>query len=298
MAGAVQCGFCTPGIVVAAKHLIETNPRPTRRQIAESLNSHVCRCTGYVKIIDAIEIAAGGLRGEPMPEADYSGTIGTSLPRQDAEAFALGERPYVDDMAIAGMVHGAFLFSPRPRIRVRGIDTAAAALRPGVLRVLTAADVPGRALPGPHREDWPLFVAAGETTHCIGDILAAVVADTDRHAREALAHIRLDYDELPGVFSPEEALAPGAPRVHPDRENLLSRSVIARGDVDAALAASPFVETRTFRTQLIEHAFLEPESASPCRAGTRSRSSARARASSTTGARLRRSSASPRTGST
>ena len=261
VAGAVQCGFCTPGIVVAASHLIDTNPRPTRRQIAEALNNHVCRCTGYVKIVDAIEVAARGLRGEPMPDADYSGKIGTSLPRQDAESFTLGQRPYVDDMAIDGMVHGAFLFSPRPRIHVRRLDTGAAAEQPGVLRVITAADVPGQRFQGLLYQDWPLFVAEGETTHCIGDILAAVVADTDGQARAALAHIRLEYDDLPGVFSPDEALAPGAPRVHPDHDNLLSRSVIARGDVDAALAASAFVETRSFRTQLIEHAFLEPESA-------------------------------------
>jgi len=261
VAGGVQCGFCTPGIVVAAKHLIDVNPQPTRRQIAESLNNHICRCTGYVKIIDAIEIAARGLRGEPMPEADYSGKLGTSLPRQDGEAFALGDRPYVDDLAIAGTAHGAFLFSPKPRIRVRRIDTADGARQPGVLRVVTSADVPGQRHQGLIEQDWPLFVAEGEITHCIGDILAAVVADTDRHARDAAARIHVEYDELPGVFSPEDALAPDAPRVHADRENLLSRSVIARGDVDAELAASAFVETRTFRTQLIEHAFLEPESA-------------------------------------
>jgi selenium-dependent xanthine dehydrogenase len=261
VAGGVQCGYCTPGIVVAAKHLLDVNPQPSRRQIAEALNNHICRCTGYVKIIDAIEIAAGGLRGEPMPEGDYSGRIGTSLPRQDAEPFALGDRPYVDDLAVEGLAHGAFLFSPRPRVRVRRIDTADAAQQPGVLRVITAADVPGQRYQGLIEKDWPLFVAEGEVTHCIGDILAAVVADTSRHARDAAARILLDYDELPGVFTPEEALAPGAPRVHEDRENLLSTSVIARGDVDAALAASAFVETRTFGTQLIEHAFLEPESA-------------------------------------
>ena len=118
---------------------------------------------------------------------------------------------------------------------------------------------PGERYQGLIYRDWPLFVAEGEITHCIGDILAAVVADTERHARQALEHIRVEYEPLPGVFSPEAALAPGAPRVHPDHDNLLSRSVIARGDVDAALAASAFVETRTFTTQLIEHAFLEPE---------------------------------------
>ena len=109
-------------------------------------------------------------------------------------------------------------------------------------------------------KDWPLFVAAGETTSCIGDILAAVVADTEKGAREALAHVQLDYEELPGVYSPEAALQPGAPRVHVDHDNLLSTSVVRRGDADAAMASSAFVESRTFDTQLVEHAFLEPES--------------------------------------
>ena len=257
--GGLQCGFCIPGIVVAAKHLIDRSPAPTRAQIAQALNNHVCRCTGYVKIIDAIAMAARGLRGEPMPEADFSGAIGTSLPRQDAERFVLGEQPFVDDLRVDGMLRGAFLFSAHPRARVLRIDTDDAARQPGVVRIVTAADVPGERCQGLIYRDWPLFVAAGEITHCIGDMLAAVAADTERHARQAVERIRVEYEPLPGVFSPEAAMAPGAPVVHPGHDNLLSRSAIVRGDVNAALAASAFVETRTFTTQLIEHAFLEPE---------------------------------------
>jgi xanthine dehydrogenase molybdenum-binding subunit len=254
-----QCGFCTPGIVMAASHLLAHTPRPARAEIAAALNNHICRCTGYVKIVDAIEVAARALRGAPLPEADCSGRIGSSLPRQDAERFVLGDRPFVDDMHVEGMLRGAFLFSAHPRARVLRIDTADASRQPGVVRVVTAADVPGERWQGLIYRDWPLFLAEGETTHCIGDILAAVVADTEGHARQALAHIRVEYEPLPGIFSPEEAMAPGAPSVHPGHHNLLSRSAIVRGDVDGALAASAFVETRTFTTQLIEHAFLEPE---------------------------------------
>ena len=259
VSGGLQCGFCIPGIVVAAKHLIDRHPNPTRTQIAGALNNHICRCTGYVKIIDAIELAAAALRGELLPEPDLSGRIGTSLPRQDAERFVLGERPFVDDMHVEGMLRGALLFSAHPRARVLRIDTSDAARQPGVVRILTAADVPGERYQGLIDRDWPIFLAEGEVTHCIGDVLAAVVADTERQARHALGHIRVQYEPLPGVFSPEAAMAPGAPRVHPGRDNLLSRSAIVRGDVDAALAASAFVETRTFTTQMIEHAFLEPE---------------------------------------
>ncbi len=257
--GGLQCGFCTPGIVVAAKRLLDANPAPTRGQIADALNNHVCRCTGYVKIIDAIETAARALGGEPLPEADYSGALGSSLPRQDAERLALGDRPFVDDLRVDGMLRGAFLFSSHPRARILRIDTSEAARQPGVVRVITAADVPGERYQGLIDRDWPLFVAEGEVTHCIGDILAAVAADTERHARQAIERIRVDCEPLPGVFSTDAALAPDAPSVHPGHDNLLSRSAIVRGDVDAALASSAFVETRTFTTQRIEHAFLEPE---------------------------------------
>ncbi|MEI6667740.1 MAG: molybdopterin cofactor-binding domain-containing protein [Acidobacteriota bacterium] len=258
--GGLQCGFCIPGIVIRAKHLIDVTPRPSRAEIAHALNNHICRCTGYVKIVDAVDLAARALQGEALPELDYSGAIGSSLPRQDAAELVLGTRPFIDDMTVPEMLYGAFLFSPHPRIAVTSIETAAAAAQPGVVRVVTAADVPGERYQGLIYKDWPLFVAAGEVTHCIGDILAAVVATSHREARAALAHIVVGYERLPGVFSPDEAMAAGAPRVHPDHENLLSTSVIRRGDVEAALASSAAVETRTFETQLIEHAFLEPES--------------------------------------
>ena len=171
----------------------------------------------------------------------------------------LGERPFVDDLRAEGMLRGAFLFSAHPRARILRIDTTDAARQPGVVRVVTAADVPGERYQGLIERDWPLFVAEGEITHCIGDMLVAIAAETERQARHALEHVRVEYEPLAGVFSPEAALAPGAPMVHAGRDNLLSRSVIVRGDVDAALEASAFVESRTFTTQLIEHAFLEPE---------------------------------------
>lgn len=259
--GGLQCGFCTPGIVMRAKHLLDKNPDPTRNDIALALNNHICRCTGYVKIVDAIELAGKALQGAPMPEQDYSGKIGSSLPRMDGAKFAMGERPYIDDITLPGMQYAAFVFSPHPRIRVTAIDTSAADRCTGVMRTVTAKDVPGERYQGLIYKDWPLFVAEGEITHCIGDILAAVIAKDARTARKAAALIAVTYDVLPGVFDAEEALASDAPQVHADHANLLSVSVIKRGDVDAALITSAFVETRSYATQVIEHAFLEPESA-------------------------------------
>jgi xanthine dehydrogenase molybdenum-binding subunit len=256
----MQCGFCIPGIVVRAKSLLDKNPEPTREEIAKSLNNHICRCTGYVKIIDAIELSAKAFRGEQLPEFDYSGKIGSSLPRMDGEKFAMGERPYIDDITLPEMLYAAFLFSPHPKIKIRKIDTSKAEKFSGVIRIVTANEVPGQRKQGLIYKDWPLFIAEGETTNCIGDILACVVAVDNKTARKAVELIKVDYEILQSVFNPEEALKKNAPRVHNDHENLLSKSVIKRGDVDKALAESAFVETRTFETQMIEHAFLEPES--------------------------------------
>ncbi len=256
----LQCGFCIPGIVVRAKHLIEKNPTPSREEIAKSLNNNICRCTGYVKIIDAIDTAAKAFQGEPLPEPDYSGKVGSSLPRMDGEKFAMGDRPYIDDMKFPDMLYGAFYFSPYPKIKVNKIDISKAEKHPGVERVVTAGDVPGERYQGLIYKDWPLFIAEGETTHCIGDILAMVVAADEKTAREAVGLIHVEYDKLEGVFDPEEALKPDAPQVHEGKENLLEKAVIKRGDVDKALKKSKFVETKTFETQMIEHAFLEPES--------------------------------------
>lgn len=260
VSGGLQCGFCIPGIVVRAKNLIDKNPSPTREEIARSLNNNICRCTGYVKIIDAIDAAARAFHGEPLPEADYSGKVGSSLPRMDGEKFAMGDRPYIDDMTFPDMIYGVFYFSPLPKIKVKKIDTSEAEKYPGVERVITYRDVTGERYQGLIYKDWPLFIAEGETTHCIGDILAMVVAVNEKTAREAIGLIDIEYEKLDGVFHPEEALEPDAPQVHTGKNNLLDKAVIKRGDVDNALRESKFVETKTFKTQMIEHAFLEPES--------------------------------------
>jgi len=260
LSGGLQCGFCIPGIVVRAKQLISKNPLPSRDEIATSLNNHICRCTGFVKILDAIEMASQALNGNPLPEPDYSAKIGSSLPKMDGEKFVLGERPYIDDIALPEMQYAAFLFSPHPRIKVNKIDTSVAEKMQGISRIVTAKDVPGRIKQGTIYQDWPAFIAEGLVTNYIGDILAGAVASDVRTAREAIEKIIVEYEILPAVFDPEEALKPGAVQVHDDHENLLSRSVIKRGDVDEQLRHSAFVETRTFETQMIEHAFLEPES--------------------------------------
>jgi xanthine dehydrogenase molybdenum-binding subunit len=258
---AVQCGFCIPGIALRAKHLVDSNPSPSRREIARAIDVHLCRCTGYVKIIDAIEAFARARRGEGLPEPCEDGRVGQRLARYQAERTVLGDRPYVADLIRPGMLHGAVVLSPHARARVARIDTSRARSLPGVVAVATAADVPGNRWYGLLYNDWPGLVAEGEEVRCVGDVIAAIAAD-DRHvAREAATLVDVDYEPLPPVLDPEEALGSGAPRINPQHPNLLSESIIRRGDADAALAASVHVVSGTWKTQRIEHLYLEPECA-------------------------------------
>ncbi len=258
---AAQCGFCTPGFVLRAHHLLASNPSPTREEIVRSLDDHLCRCTGYRSIVEAIERVARVRRGERVPARVTEGGVGASLERWRGRELALGERPFVEDLKRPGMLFGAVALSAHARARVARIDTARARATPGVVAVVTAADVPGERWNGLLIADWPAFVAEGEEARCVGDVLAAVAATSEIAARQAAGLVDVTYEPLPAVLSADESLAPGAPRVNPAHENLLSHSVIRRGGADAALAASAHVATGTWQTQRIEHLFLEPECA-------------------------------------
>jgi selenium-dependent xanthine dehydrogenase len=258
-AGGVQCGFCIPGIALRAAALIMKNPQPTRKEIAHRIRRHLCRCTGYVKIIDAIELYARLRRGGALPKRGLGGGVGARLPRYQAAEAVLGDRRFVDDLRVQDLVFAAPIFAEHPRALVRGIDPSAALAVPGVIRVLTAADVPGERLVGIVTRDWPVLVAVGEETRCVGDMLAIVVADSARTARLAEQQVRVDYEVCAPLTDPHAALRPEAPRLHPGG-NRLSRAAIALGDTTAALAASAHVVEHDFTTQRIEHLFLEPES--------------------------------------
>ena len=258
--GASQCGFCSPGIVMKAEGLLGRNPDPSRDEVAHALTGNLCRCTGYVKIIDAVLLAAAARRGQPIPAIDGSGRVGSRTARYRGVALALGDKPYVNDLSAAGMLHGAMRYSDHPRAKVLRIDVSRALAYPGVEAVLTARDVRGERTQGGIVQDWPQFIAEGETTAYVGDVLAVVAAGTRHAAREAAKLVEVEYEVLPPVTDPFDALQDGAPRLHPGG-NELSVTNVKRGDVDAALAAATHVATETFRTQFIEHAFLEPESA-------------------------------------
>ncbi|WP_406676803.1 selenium-dependent xanthine dehydrogenase [Moorella sp. ACPs] len=259
-AGAVQCGFCTPGMVMEAKALLDRQPSPSEEEIRQAFKAHLCRCTGYQKIIEAVRLAGRALRGEIEPRAGEPAGMGKAFFRPDARAKVLGEAIFVDDMQVPGMLYGAVFRLPCARAKVKAIDVTAAKEQPGVVAVLTADDIPGERYQGHIYKDWPALVAVGEETRYIGDALALVAARSLQEARAALNYIKVDYEELPPLASPQDALAPGAPALHPGG-NLLSETMVKKGDAEAALKSCAHVVTNTYTTPFTEHAFLEPESA-------------------------------------
>ena len=259
-AGAVQCGFCIPGMVLCAKALLDQNPAPTREEAAFAIRNNICRCTGYVKIIDAILLAGEIFRAGEVPPAPEDWSLGQRVPRVDVEEKVTGTGIYPDDIYLDGMIYGSAVRSKYPRARVLAIHTEEAKALPGVVGVYTAADIPGQNKVGHLMKDWDTMIAVGDITHYLGDAICLVAAETPEILQRAKELVRVDYEELPMVRSPKEAMAPDAPLVHRSG-NLLAHKHIQRGDPKAAIKKSRHVLTRQFSTPWTEHAFLEPECA-------------------------------------
>ncbi|MDO5116097.1 MAG: selenium-dependent xanthine dehydrogenase [Synergistaceae bacterium] len=261
--GSVQCGFCTPGMVMAGKALIDANPSPTVEEIKKAIRGNICRCTGYKKIIEGIALAAAILRGEEkieraLEEGESFG-VGERAIRIDVREKVLGYGEYVDDVLMEGMLHASALRSAYPRARVLDIDFSAALSLPGVLAVLTAEDVPNNKV-GHIQQDWDVMIAKGGVTRCVGDAICLVVAENEEILSEAKKLIKVDYEVLEVVRNIREAMAENAPRVH-ENGNLCQSRHVARGDAKKALAESKYVVTQSYSTPFTEHAFLEPECA-------------------------------------
>ena len=255
--GGLQCGYCIPGIVMRAKSQVDKKGADLKREdMARHLGAHLCRCTGYVKVLDAIEAVA---QGTPV-DVSLPGGVGSRGIKYEAGDLALGDRGYVDDIRVPGMLHGSLHLTKHVRADILAIDTSAALAAPGVEAVFTAADIPGTHKVGIIYKDWPVMIGVGERTSYAGDVLAIVVANTRREARAAAELIRVEYAPLRPIVDPVAAIDDPEIAVWGTDSNVLSRSEYTRGDVDAQLASSAFVITETFNTQRIEHAFLEPES--------------------------------------
>jgi xanthine dehydrogenase molybdenum-binding subunit len=255
--GGLQCGFCIPGIIMRAKGQVDKKgDRLTKADMAKHLGANLCRCTGYVKVLDAIEAVA---LNRPVL-AVQPGGVGSSGMKYEARDLALGDRGYVDDIRIPGMLHAALCLTAHARADVTDIDTTAALASPGVVAVLTAADVPAELKVGLIHKDWPVMIPIGGRTSYAGDVLAVVVAETRQQARAATELVRVGYQPLRPITDPVEAVRSSEIAVWGTNDNVLSVSRYSRGDVESALSRSAHVVSETFETQRIEHAFLEPES--------------------------------------
>ena len=258
--GGAQCGFCIPGIVTRAANLLQANPDPTEADIRTALNQHLCRCTGYTKIIQSIRRAGESLRtGNPIePAEEQTGAVGSRLVKHEVRPLILGKRPFVADMSLDNQLHGALRLSDHPRAIVKHIDTTKAQSIPGVERIFLEADVPGQRSVGLIVPDWPLLVAQGETTRYIGDVIACVAATTKQAARAAADAIEIEYEVLEPVSDMFDALKPDAPKIH-ESGNILSVSTANKGDINAAFASCAHIVENEYTTQRIEHAFMETE---------------------------------------
>lgn len=260
--GSVQCGYCTPGVILAAKALLDSNPNPSEQEIRHALKNNLCRCTGYSSIVKSVQRAAG-LLSSGVEYVQLSGSRQTSVQAMGASLIGKGniervrgQTKYGDDLFEEGMLIGQILWSEYPHAEILGIETREALEVPGVELVLTAQDVPGVNRIGILRRDQPAI--AGDKVRMIGDPVAAVFADTEEHAREARDRIRVTYRPLPAVFTPEDAAEPGAPLIH-ETGNLCHQAQLERGDVEKAFQEAAVVAEDTYTTPFVEHAFLEPE---------------------------------------
>lgn len=272
-AGAVQCGFCIPGMVVCGKCLIDHTPDPTKEEVKQAIRTNICRCTGYVKIEEAILLAAKMLRENlEIPKVKQAVKVGDRTFRVDAIPKTLGTAKYAEDYYFEGMLYGKNVFSKYARARIININTDKALTMPGVVAIYTAKDIPGERYIGHLAKDWPGMIAIGEETKYCGDTLAMVVAETREQAVAAVAAVEVECEELEPIRNPKEAAVPGAHQVHGEgfrhfgkfripENNVLDHQEVKRGDAKAALANSNYIVEGTFYLPPTEHAFMEPETA-------------------------------------
>jgi selenium-dependent xanthine dehydrogenase len=263
--GAVQCGFCTPGLIMTAKALIDGNPNPDDHDIRVALKDTLCRCTGYTSVINAIKSAASELRGDGAIPWQAAQTIpplnavGRPVPPQEVTDKVTGRAKFTDDYTFPGMLVGRTLRAAYPHARILNIDTSKAKALTGVHAVLTHADIPGENIHGLIYADWP--VLCGDKVRYMGDAVAVVAAENADTAMQALNLIEVEYEPLPVVSDPEYARSPGAPHVHEEWKhgNLLKHIKVQHGDIERGFAESDVIIEREYRTPTIEHAFMEPE---------------------------------------
>jgi selenium-dependent xanthine dehydrogenase len=263
--GAVQCGFCTPGMIIRAYALLKQHPKPSHQQIHNALVRNLCRCGGYPAIEEAILAASDALlSGEPVAalktrvSSQPRCVIGQSLVRPDAVDKVTGRAVYTDDLNREGMLFARVKRAGIPHAFLRRVDVSRASALPGVAAVITAADLPGAHTHGLITRDWPVLVGEGERVRYEGDAIAILAAETQEIADQAVDLIDAEFDLLPVVTGPVEALNPGSPRLH-QQGNLLKHIKVRKGDVRIGFSEADMVVENTFHTPMMDHAFMEPE---------------------------------------
>jgi len=258
--GAVQCGFCTPGAILSAKVLIDRNPHPSREEAARAMAGNLCRCTGYQKILDAV------VHWDAIPDAPESEehvVVGRRVPRIDAPDLAAGRAPFTDDIRLPGMLFGKILTSPHAHARILRIDTSRAEALEGVKGVLTGADVP-ETFYGVSPARYDEQVLAKDRVRYVGDEVAAVLAVDEATCLRALELIDVQYEVLPAVFDPFEAMAEGAPQLHDHprfTNNVNTRVEWHFGDVEQGFAEADVVREHTFVGNRTYQSPMEPHCA-------------------------------------
>lgn len=260
-AGAVQCGYCIPGMVISAKALLDVEKNPTKEEIKQAIKGNICRCTGYKKIIEAILLAAKCFRGEETPDvAQAKGFVGERAVRQDAAPKILGTAKFAGDIKVEGMVYGSAVRAAYPRALVKAIHIEKALQHPELVKIVLAEDIPGERILGHLTLDWPALIAVGEETRYYGDAIALVAAKSKKALEEIKQLIEVEYEVRKPYFDPEEMMNQKEYQIH-ETGNVYRVEKIQRGDVDQALAESAYTVTNTYETPPQEHGFLEPESA-------------------------------------
>ncbi|WP_216256104.1 molybdopterin cofactor-binding domain-containing protein [Polynucleobacter sp. AP-Melu-500A-A1] len=260
--GSSQCGYCIPGMVMAATSLLRKMPNPDREQIKEGLGGNICRCTGYQKIIDAVELARDVINKKildsSLEEDLLEPVMGARTPRLDAPGKVTGSVKYAADMVMPNMLHMSVLRSPYAYAKIISIDASEALAIPGVEVVLTSADVPGIDNFGVFIEDQPIM--ARDYVRYTGEAVAAVAAQTLDLAMAATKLIKVEYEVLDGVFDPHLAIKDGAPQLHDfAKNNITKHTKIRKGDVEEGFKQADLIVEETYQTAKIEHAYLEPE---------------------------------------
>ncbi|HUH95959.1 MAG TPA: molybdopterin cofactor-binding domain-containing protein [Anaerolineales bacterium] len=257
--GAVQCGYCIPGMLLASKALLDREPHPGRAQILSALEGNLCRCTGYTRIVQAVELAAQRLQNPQAALAPASRPIGGSALRSDSLGKVTGKAEYAEDIKMPGALHMLVVRSPHHHALLRGLDASRAANMPGVKRIITWRDIPNlNGFPDYSLEE-PVLTPVGDTLRMRGAPIALIVAENEEQAAAAREALEMDIEALPYTFDMDEALKPGAVHIAGDG-NELSRYAVQRGDLEGALRASGHIVEATFETAFLEHTALERES--------------------------------------